>query len=122
MGKIQPDSSRLCYLESSKVTSPAGALSEFNLLSADGKPLGSIEGVVIDAARRRISYYDVRSRGVFNRRFLVPTDRLAQVERERKTLRLLGPVNPSEVKDIDVSELREFSDDDLMEFFFPSAA
>ena len=56
-----PDTSELSYLDASKVTSPAGVLSELDVLSAEGQRLGSIEGVVIDAAARRVRYLSVRS-------------------------------------------------------------
>ena len=52
--------SELSYLDASKVSSPAGALSELDVLSAEGRRLGSIEGVVIDAAARRVRYLSVR--------------------------------------------------------------
>jgi len=52
--------SELSYLDASKVSSPAGALSELDVLSAEGRRLGSIEGVVIEAAARRVRYLSVR--------------------------------------------------------------
>ena len=79
----------LSYLDASKVTSPAGVLSELDVLSTQGQRLGSIEGVVIDAAARRVCYLSVRSSGWFGgRRYLVPADQLGQIEGERKVLRL----------------------------------
>jgi hypothetical protein len=64
----RPGLSALCYLDASKVTSPAGVLSELPLLSADGKRLGSIEGVVIEAAARRVRYFEVQLTGWFRHR------------------------------------------------------
>ena len=69
--------SELSYLDASKVSSPAGALSELDVLSAEGRRLGSIEGVVIDAAARRVRYLSVRSSGwLGRRRYLVAADEL----------------------------------------------
>ena len=116
-----PPISELCYLDASKVTSPAGVLSEMDLLTADGRPLGSIEGIVIEAAARRVRYFAVQSSGLFrHRRYLLDVDQLVQVEAERKALRLCGDLAEHEVQHLDAAELREFSDDDLLAILFRS--
>jgi hypothetical protein len=123
MANSHPETSHLCYLDASKVTLPAGVLSELNLLSPDGEPLGNIEGVVIEAAARRVRYFDVRSAGwLRRRRYLVPADHLAQLERERKALRLLVDLDENDARDLDTKTLREFSDEDLLDFMFRSRA
>ena len=119
MDTVPPATSRLCYLNASKVTLPAGVLSELDLLSAEGESLGSIAGVVIDAAAGRACYFDVRSSGwLRQRRYLVPTDHLAQLEAERKALRLLVNPERSEISDVDPATLPEFSDEHLLDFMF----
>jgi hypothetical protein len=120
--EAQPSNrSELSYLDASKVTSPAGVLSNLDLLSAEGKSLGTIEGVVIDAAARRVLYFDVQSKsGWFGRRrYFLEADQLAQVEHERKALRLRVDLTRAEVHDLDSSALHDFSDDDLMTALFP---
>ena len=119
-----PATSELSYLDASKVTSPAGALSELDVLSADGRRLGSIEGVVIDAAARHVRYLSVRSSGWFGgRRYLVQADQLGQIEGERKALRLLVDLKNEAVHGLDPAALRKFSDDDLLAAMFaPRAA
>jgi sporulation protein YlmC with PRC-barrel domain len=119
-----PATSELSYLDASKVSSPAGALSELDVLSAEGRRLGSIEGVVIDAAARRVRYLAVRSSGWFGgRRYLVPADQLGQIEGERKALRLRVDLRHEAVPGLDAATLREFSDDDLLAALFaPRAA
>lgn len=115
------DTSELSYLEASKVSSPAGALSELDVLSAQGQKLGNIEGVVIDAAARRVRYLCVRLSGWFGRqRYLVNADQLGQIEDERKALRLRGDLKQEAVQGLDASALRRFSDDDLMAAMFPT--
>jgi sporulation protein YlmC with PRC-barrel domain len=112
--------SELSYLDASKVTSPAGVLSELDVLNPEGRRLGSIEGVVIDANARRVRYLSVRSAGWFGRRrYLVQTDQLGQVDGERKTLRLLVDLAKAAVHGFDAAVLREFSDDDLLTAMFP---
>jgi sporulation protein YlmC with PRC-barrel domain len=110
-----PTTSELSYLDASKVTSPAGVLSELDVLSAEGRRLGSIEGVVIDAAARRIRYLFVRTAGWFShRKYLVQAHQLGQIEGERKALRLRVDLGNEAVHDLDAAALREFSDEDLL--------
>lgn len=111
--------SALCYLEASKVDSPAGALSELALVTTEGKSLGNIAGVVIEPAARRVRYYDVRSTGWRRRRYLVRADQLAQVDFERGVLRLLD-TEIAEVGDVDAAGLQRFSDEDLLTAVFAS--
>ena len=116
--------SDLSYLDASKVSSPAGVLSELDVLSAEGQRLGNIEGVVIDAAARHVRYLSVRSTGWFGgRRYLVPADQLGQILEERKAIRLRGDLREEAVHGVDAAALRRFSDDDLLAAMFaPRAA
>ena len=114
----------LSYLDASHVESPAGALSTLALLTSEGKPFGTIKGVVIEAAARRVRYFDVESGGLLRRRrYLLEADQLAQLESDGSTLRLLADPSESEVTDLNRDELREFCDDDLLAAIFaPRAA
>ena len=116
--------SELSYLDASKVISPAGALSELDVLSADGRKLGSIDGVVIDAAAGHVRYLSVRTSGWYGRRrYLVQADHVGQIEAERKALRLRVDLRNEAVHDLDAAALRKFSDDDLLAAMFsPRAA
>ena len=118
-----PATSGLSYLDASKVTSPAGVLAELDVLSVEGHRLGSIVGVVIEAAARRVRYLSVRSAGWFrDQLFLVQANQLGQIEVERKALRLRVDLGDEAVHGLDASALREFSDDDLLAALFPRAA
>jgi hypothetical protein len=114
----------LCYLPAARVTSPAGALSELELLTACGEPFGNVEGVVIDAAARKVKYFAISTSGWLRRRkFVLEAGHLAQIDLERKTLRLRADVDMDQVVDLDPAALREFSDDDLLTVIFaPRAA
>ena len=115
--------SELSYLDASKVTSPAGALSELDVLSADGRRLGSIEGVIIDAAARRVRYLSVLSSSwLGRRRYLVQADQSGQIEGEGKALRLRVDLQNEAVPGLDAAALREFSDDDLLAALFATQA
>jgi len=116
-------SSELCYLDAANVNSPAGLLSELDVVTASGEPFGSIAGVVIEAAAGRARYFDVRSSGWLRRRqYLVEADQLAQVDGEQKVLRLVSAEVPV-VHGLGTAGLRQFSDDDLLAALFrPHAA
>jgi PRC-barrel domain protein len=115
-----PAISELSFLDASNVTSPAGVLSELDVLSAEGRRLGSIEGIVIDAAARRVRYLSVLSSGWFGRRrYVVQADQLGQIEGERKALRLRVNLRDEAVHGLDTAALRKFSDDDLLAVMFP---
>ncbi|HUE85440.1 MAG TPA: PRC-barrel domain-containing protein [Vicinamibacterales bacterium] len=118
----QPALSELCYLDAKNVSSPAGLLSELELVTPEGKPIGSVAGVVIDAAAGRVRYLDVQSSGwLRGRRYLVEADHLAQVDAEQKVLRLLES-DLTEVRGLDPAALHPFSDDDLLAALFPTRA
>ena len=116
------ETSALCYLDAANVKSPAGVLSELDVVNADGERVGNIAGVVIEAAAGRARYLDVRSSGwLRRRRYLVEVDQLAQVNLERKQLRLLS-TDVTEIQDLDSSALRQYSDEDVLAALFRSDA
>lgn len=116
----RPVTSDLSYLDASKVTTPAGVLSELDVLSVEGRRLGSIEGVVIDAAAHLVRYLSVRTSGWFGRRrYLVRADQSGQIESGRKALRLLVDLRNEAVQGFDAAALRRFSHDDLLAALFP---
>jgi hypothetical protein len=111
--------SELSYLDASKVTSPAGALSELAVLSPEGQQLGSIEGVVIHAATRHVRYLCLRlSSWLGRKRYIVQAAQLGQIESEQKALRLHLDPRREAVRGLDASAIREFSDDDLLAAVF----
>ena len=119
MGNDDQFTSELAYLDASKVISPAGALSELDVLSTEGRRLGSIEGVVIDAAARHVRYLCVRLSGLFGRRrYLVEADQVGQIQGDRKALRLRSDLRNEAVDGLDAAALRRFSDDDLLAAIF----
>ena len=112
--------SALSYLDASKVTSPAGVLSELEVLGVDGQRVGKIEGVVIDASARRVRYLAVRSSSwLGRRRYLVHADQLGQLEGDRKALRLRADLRTEVANGLDPATLHEFSDADLLAALFP---
>jgi hypothetical protein len=115
-------SSTLCYLDARKVTLADGVLADLSVVTSDGTPVGSIAGVVIEAAARRVRYYHLCSSGWLRQRgHFIDASELAQVEPERKVLRLL--TTAVDEAQPDLRGLHEFSDDDLLKVMFsPRAA
>lgn len=109
---------KLRYLSASKVASPAGVLSELELRTPEDSKLGTVDGVLIDPAARRVCYYAVGTSRMFGRRrYLVPADRLPQLE--RGTLRVqLSPQELERCPQLDPGRVREFSDDDMLTAVF----
>jgi hypothetical protein len=116
------DSSRstLRYIDAARVQSPAGALADVDLCDKHDRPIGCIEGVLVDPVERRLRYYVVESpsrRGA--RHYLLPTDWPAQVAGGGKTLRI--DANPDQLADCDdfhQSDARPYSDDDFLASMF----
>ena len=111
---------QLCYLDASRVNGPTGQLDSVDLLAHDDEPLGSLNGVLIDPTERRLRYFVVEKPGWFRRRrYLVPADEPATVERSRNALRLkVGKDELSSFEEFDTASVREFSDDDLITAMF----
>jgi PRC-barrel domain len=110
----------LCYLEAARVASPVGSLDGARLQCRSKEIIGRLEGVLIDPSERRLRFYVVKSVGWFrNKRYLLPADRIAQIEPVERTLRL--DVDSHELKrcdEFDSEEIREFSDEDVVTAMF----
>ena len=111
---------KLCYLDASKLDSPVGALTHLDLKGADDRMLGVLDGIVIDPAERRLRYFVVKSKGwLMRRRYLVPADGAARVERDLGELRLeVDADGLSDYEEYTAGSVREFSDDDLIAGIF----
>jgi hypothetical protein len=118
------DQSRLCFLEASRVGSPAGDLGSLHLQTDTDEPLGTLSGVLIEPSERCIRYFVVEKSGWWRRRqYLVPTDCLAKVEPQCGALRLdLTPADLESLDEFDRAAIRDFSDEDAIEAMFACVA
>jgi hypothetical protein len=116
--------STLCYLDASHVQTTAGQLSGVHLRNTDDRLLGRLEGVIIDAAARRVRYYVVESLAWLGRKhFLLPADRPVQVEPDRNTLSLRIDLRDlTQFEEFRRGAIRPFSDDDVMTALFAGGA
>ena len=113
---------RLCYLDASKLVSPAGTLSHVDLRGTDDRIIGVLDGVVIDPTERKLRYFVVESPGWLRRkRYLVPADAPARVEGDPGELRLeVDSEDLSRCEEFKDGLVREFDDDDLIAGIFQS--
>lgn len=111
----------LRYLDANSVECPVGKLEGLSLCTQDDEPIGPIDGVLIDPAKRQIRYYVVGgSRLFYRRRYLVPADSPAVVVPEHKALRMEIPADGIERQRFDARAVQRFSDDDLLTAMFAS--
>ncbi|MGB2715222.1 MAG: PRC-barrel domain-containing protein [Vicinamibacterales bacterium] len=111
----------LRYLDANAVECPVGKLEGLSLFTQDDEPIGRINGVLIDPAKRQIRYYVVDgSRLFYRRRYLVPADSPAVVVPEHNALRMEVPSDSVERHRFDARAVQRFSDDDLLTAMFAS--
>jgi hypothetical protein len=108
---------RLCYLEASKVASPAGDLGGFRVETPTEESIGTLSGVLIDPTEARVRYFVVdTTRWLRGRTYLIPSDCPTQVEPERNTLRV--DVEPGDIARLDDCEdftIEPMSDEDMVD-------
>ena len=120
---LNDSNSDLCYLEAGKVTGPSGGLNGVTLSTEQDEALGTLDGVVIEPAERRIRYFVVKRRGwLRNHRYLLSADRPTHITDDRRTLRL--PVEPDELascEEFDATSIPPFSDEHLLTALFSTS-
>jgi len=107
---------RLCYLEASRVLGPTGFLAALDVRTKLDQPLGSIDGVVIDPAERKLRFFVVEPEGSVNhRRILLPVEAAAAVAPEGGTLRVeLESGEMAALDEFDMADFREFTEEDAI--------
>jgi hypothetical protein len=114
----------LRYLDASRVDSPAGALSQMDVETVDGEQIGDLDGVLIDPAARCIRFYVIaRHRWLGRRRYLLPADQPALVERDGRALRFeIDETALKSCQEFRNQQVPEFSDTDLISTIFAKTA
>jgi hypothetical protein len=112
------DTSDLRYLKASSVQSPAGSLTTLELRGPHDARVGHLDGVLIDPARRRVRYFVVERDSWFrHRRYLLPADATAIMDRESCALRVdVDDVTTCE--EFEHDSVEHFSDDDVITAMF----
>ncbi len=124
MSQMDMGNSLLCYLDASKVQASIGDLEGVNVRDPDDEELGSLKGVLIEAAARRVRYFVVEVAGRWKTHcYLVPADDPVTLQEDRRTLRVdsnaADLIRSGEFK---IDSVRPYSDDDLMAAIFPKPA
>jgi hypothetical protein len=119
--------SKLCYLEASKVRTPIGNLLGIDVRDPGDGKLGSLKGVLIEAAARRVRYFVVEAVGWWKTRcYLVAADDpIITVEPDRGALCVHSPVADLKGRgkcEFEIDSVRPYSDDDLIAAMFAQRA
>jgi hypothetical protein len=114
---------RLCYLDATRVGTPLGRLARVSLCGRDGDKLGTVDGVLINPAERRVVYLVVESERLEGtHRYLVPADALIRMKCDRGALRLEADADPSAGCDLDLNTIPPMNEDDLIAAIFARRA
>jgi uncharacterized protein YrrD len=111
----------LRYLDAAQVSHPTGTLAGVDIRTGD-EHLGSIGGVLVEPAQRRVRYFVVERPAMLRkRRYLVSADRIVTLNAEDRTMYIAA--NAEITERFDPASVPPFSDDDLIETIFaPTAA
>lgn len=112
----------LRYLDACQVMHPSGTLAGVQIRSQDDETLGSVEGVLLEPARRRIRYFVVeRAAWLASRLYLLPVDGLATIS--GTNARIHVEANRDDMQRFDPASVIRFSEQDLVDTIFaPNAA
>jgi hypothetical protein len=107
---------RLCYLEASRVLGPTGLLAALDVRTRRDQRVGTIDGVVIDPAERKLRFFVVEPSGSVNhRRILLPVEAAGAVAHEGGTLRIeLESGDMATLDEFDMADFREFTAEDAI--------
>ena len=124
MSHMDMGNSLLCYLDASKVQTSIGDLDGVNVCDAADEELGSLKGVLIEAAARRVRYFVVEAAGRSRTHcYLVAADDPVSVQADRRTLRVdSNGADLIRSGEFQIDSVRPYSDDDLMAAMFPGPA
>ena len=124
MSHMDMGSSPLCYLDASKVRTSSGDLEGVNLRDPEDEELGSLKGVLIEAAARRVRYFVVEAAGRSRTHcYLVPADDPVTLQADRRTLRVdTHATDLIRSGEFNIDSVRAYSDDDMMAAMFPASA
>ena len=120
MSHMDMGNSLLCFLDVSKVRTSIGDLNGVNLRDPYDEELGSLKGVLIEAAARRVRYFVVEVAGRSRTHcYLVPADDPVTVQEDRRTLRVdSNAADLIRSGEFNIDSVRPYSDDDLMAAMF----
>lgn len=109
----------LRYLDAHSVRCSAGHLSDFRVCTEDAEQIGSVNGVLISPSLRQLRYFVIETPGLFtHRRYLLPAETGAVVQRDSKTLQIGSSKDELELESFKLGSVPHCSDDDLLQAMF----
>ena len=119
---MKPEHEALRYLDAAQVAYPTGTLAGVEIRADNNQRLGSIGGVLVEPAHRRVRYFVVERGALLRkRRYLLSADRLVTLNAADRTIHI--DANEEIIERFDPATVSRFSDDDLIETIFaPTAA
>lgn len=113
--------SDLRYLEATHVEHPLGTLAGLSMCTQEDEKLGSLEGVLVEPASRRLRYFVVkRPEMLRRRRYLLAADTPASIEAGDRKLRVMA--REEDLERFDSRSVQNFSDDDVITAMFAHPA
>lgn len=97
----------LCYLSAALVGTPIGQLARLAVCGRDGAALGTLDGILVEPATRRLSHLVVkRDARAGARRELIPVESLIYLTCDAATARLEVDADALVTSDVDLEALR----------------
>lgn len=115
--------SALRYIAAGHVDIPGGALEGAKLVSPSDETLGTLDGIVVDPAARKVRFFLLRSRRSRETGLRLVPATPARLDAEQRTLHVeLEPQDLPRFPHVDAETFERFSDDDLIAAVFASHA
>ena len=108
----------LRYLAAGHVEHPTGTLEGLSVCTEENKPLGCLDGVLIEPSTRRVRYFVVDTEKPSQERCMLAADAPVVLDIRGRTLRVGGGVDMEPLQD----PLQPFSDEDVMTALFCNTA
>jgi hypothetical protein len=107
---------RLCYLDAAQIRGPVATFDHLELKDRDDDDIGRLDGIIIDAAARRMQYFVVEQGFLRRRRYLLPVyptrikDNVLRVDVDKTDLSTCARFDPA--------AYQPYSDEDLLAGIF----
>jgi uncharacterized protein YrrD len=120
MDMTQPSAQppRLCDLKSDQIRGPLKSFNHVEVKGRDNENIGRLDGIIIDAAARRMQYFVVEQGFLHRRRYLLPLSP-ASVDTDMNVLRMdVDETDVSTCERFDPLTYHRYSDEDLIDALF----
>jgi hypothetical protein len=121
MNELTEQGATLRYLDAEHVNHPSGTFAGVTLWTEDDEQLGTIAGVLVEPASRRVQYFVIERRSVLRpRRYLLPVDSLPVLSADNR--KLVVHARADDLQRFDGRLVEPFSDEDAITAMFSRPA